>query len=95
MRLLALLALLLAGPALAQQPATDTLGAVRSRGQLACGVSTVMVAGAAMTPGFGSTTAGLLPVARSSTAGFQSHTAASSSSRVRLIGPHWVVRVEC
>ena len=40
-----------------------------------------------MTPGFGSTTEGLSPAARSSTAGFQSHTAGSSSERVRSTPP--------
>jgi len=51
------------------------------------GVATAMLAGAAITPGLGRTTDGLSPVARSSIAGSQSQTAASSSARVRFTPP--------
>jgi len=51
------------------------------------GVSTRMAAGAAMTPGFGSTTEGFWPVARSSVAGFHAQTAGSSSDGCRFTPP--------
>jgi len=50
----------------------------------ATGVSTRMAAGAAITPGFGSTTDGFCPVARSSVAGFHAQTAESSSDSCRF-----------